>query len=110
MKINLDTLREHGVHFPDAVHTPWDGRGPFYAYVQGYDSDSDQLIVRLELPDDDPAMLDAVADTGIHPDQVEIVVYVPRKEAVDADFSDWSHHGEPVPDPRGRLATAARKA
>lgn len=93
---------------PDTVRvsTPEYPGGPWYSYVRGYDPATDHLDVRLELPDEHPAIKDAVADAGIAADDVEIIAYVPRDACVDG-------FGDSIPDPRPALAMrvdAARRA
>lgn len=47
--------------------------------------DGDFLVCRLELPEDHPSLIDAVNDTGMEVDQIEIMDYVHVHDVRDLD-------------------------
>lgn len=103
----LEELRSYVPGFPDAVHTRAPGfrGGPFYAYVRAYLSDSDSLIVRLDLPAEDfPELRKDVEADGLSWEDAEFEAYVPRAEAECAGFP--SPAGGTPEDPRPAIRRA----
>lgn len=85
---------------PDTCRVSSDTFGDdLLGHVWGYDPRGDTLTVRLELPADHPAVLDAVGD-GADADAAEFVDVVPRASCAQTG-------GDPMPDPRPGLADAA---